>query len=154
MIQGISKWPTVHSAKLTFLTLSFRPQIFTRLLSCARHSVGINGPVVQMPHLTSGNFRFRQLHTHKLAIIIWCCECYGRGNSKKQAPHKEGSPQKMKAWVMRVKSGSQRRGSQVEKIAGLGSGESTYAIWGDKKFRLAETGLYSAQVKRRHIPES
>lgn len=30
--QGISRWPTIHSTKLTFLTSSFVQQLFTRLL--------------------------------------------------------------------------------------------------------------------------
>lgn len=70
-----------------------------QVLSCTRHCAGIKGTVAQIPHLTSYNFRFRHSHTHRLAIIIWCCESYVRGNSKKQAPYKEGSLEKMKTAV-------------------------------------------------------
>lgn len=123
VIQGISQWPTIHSAKLTFLTFSFGRQIFTRLLSCARHCAEINGRVAQTPHLTPRTLRFRRSHTRTPAIISRCCECSVRGNSKEQAPRKESSPEEMKTGVMRDKSGSQRRGSQAERVAGLGSGE-------------------------------
>lgn len=108
-----------------------------------------------MPHLASCTFRFRRSRARKPAIIIRCCQCYVRGNSNEQAPCKESSPEEMKTWVMRDKSGSQREGVPGRKSSWARLGESKCICdlrWWNQ-FRLAETNPWSKQVKRRNIPK-